>query len=87
MDEEIQTQQTQILVVQPMKNQPPELLRIRDVAKIFRVDETSVLRWIKNGSLEAITLPTRPGGTRQVYRIKRSTVEAILGAEITDTDL
>jgi len=40
------------------------------------VDDTTVRRWIKNGVLEAITLPHR--GTRQAYRIRRSTLDALL---------
>jgi excisionase family DNA binding protein len=53
-----------------------DLLTVREVAKQLRVDDTTVRRWIKNGALEAITLPHR--GTRQAYRIRRSTVEALL---------
>ena len=53
-----------------------DLLTVREVAKRLRVDDTTVRRWIKNGSLEAITLPHR--GTRQAYRIRRSTVDALL---------
>ena len=53
-----------------------DLLTVREVAKQLRVDDTTVRRWIKNGSLEAITLPHR--GTRQAYRIRRSTVDALL---------
>ena len=53
-----------------------DLLTVREVAKQLRVDDTTVRRWIKNGVLEAITLPHR--GTRQAYRIRRSTLEALL---------
>jgi excisionase family DNA binding protein len=53
-----------------------DLLTVREVAKQLRVDDTTVRRWIKNGVLEAITLPHR--GTRQAYRIRRSTVDALL---------
>ncbi len=53
-----------------------DLLTVREVAQRLRVDDTTVRRWIKNGSLEAITLPHR--GTRQAYRIRRSTVDALL---------
>ncbi|HEX3641641.1 MAG TPA: helix-turn-helix domain-containing protein [Ktedonobacteraceae bacterium] len=42
----------------------------------MRVDDTTVRRWIKNGVLEAVSLPH--SGKRESYRIKRSTVEAIL---------
>jgi excisionase family DNA binding protein len=53
-----------------------DLLTVREVAKQLRVDDTTVRRWIKNGVLEAITLPHR--GARQAYRIRRSTLEALL---------
>lgn len=55
-----------------------ELLTVREVAKQLRVDDTTVRRWIKNGVLDAITLPHR--GTRQAYRIRRTTLEALLAA-------
>ena len=53
-----------------------DLLTVREVAQQLRVDDTTVRRWIKNGVLEAITLPHR--GARQAYRIRRSTLEALL---------
>jgi excisionase family DNA binding protein len=53
-----------------------DLLTVREVAKQLRVDDTTVRRWIKNGILEAITLPHR--GTRQAYRIRRSTLNTLL---------
>lgn len=55
-----------------------ELLTVREVAKQLRVDDTTVRRWIKNGVLEAITLPHR--GARQAYRIRRSTLDTLLTA-------
>jgi excisionase family DNA binding protein len=62
-----------------MKYQPsPEeasLLTVHEVARRLRVDDTTVRRWIKNGALEAISLPHR--GTRQAYRIRQSTLEAL----------
>jgi excisionase family DNA binding protein len=53
-----------------------DLLTVREVARQLRVDDTTVRRWIKNGVLEAITLPHR--GTRQAYRIRRSTLNTLL---------
>lgn len=53
-----------------------ELLTVSEVAKQLRVDDTTVRRWIKTGILEAITLPHR--GLRQAYRIRRSTLDALL---------
>ncbi|GER89339.1 hypothetical protein KDW_35010 [Dictyobacter vulcani] len=54
-----------------------ELLTVREVARRLRVDDTTVRRWIKSSALDAITLPHR--GKRQAYRIKRSTLESLLG--------
>jgi excisionase family DNA binding protein len=55
-----------------------DLLTVREVAKQLRVDDTTVRRWIKNGVLDAITLPHR--GARQAYRIRRSTLDALLAS-------
>lgn len=54
----------------------PEVLTVLEVAKKLRVDTTSVRRWIKDGTLEAITLPHR--GKRQAYRIKQATLDNLL---------
>lgn len=59
-----------------MAHDEADLLTVREVAKQLRVDDTTVRRWIKNGVLEAITLPHR--GTRQAYRIRRSTLNTLL---------
>ena len=61
-----------------MVNDDAELLTVHEVARQLRVDDTTVRRWIKNGVLEAITLPHR--GARQAYRIRRSTLNALLAA-------
>jgi excisionase family DNA binding protein len=47
-----------------------DLLTVQEVARRYRVDDTTVRRWIKSGALEAITLPGR--GKRQVHRVKKS---------------
>jgi excisionase family DNA binding protein len=57
-----------------------ELLTVREVARRLRVDDTTVRRWIKSGALEAITLPHR--GRRQAYRIKKSTLDALLSSSV-----
>lgn len=57
-----------------------ELLTVREIARRLRVDDTTVRRWIKSGALEAITLPHR--GRRQAYRIKRSTLDTLLGGQL-----
>ncbi|WP_376795688.1 helix-turn-helix domain-containing protein [Thermogemmatispora sp.] len=59
-----------------MEHEALDLLTVREVARQLRVDDTTVRRWIKTGALEAITLPHR--GRRQAYRIRRSTLEALL---------
>ena len=56
-----------------------DLLTVEEVARQLRVDVTTVRRWITNGSLYAIRLPSP--GKRQVYRIKQSTLDAILKPE------
>ncbi len=53
-----------------------ELLTVHEVARRLRVDDTTVRRWIKNGVLEAITLPHK--GKRQAYRVKQSTLEILI---------
>jgi len=57
-------------------NDDAELLTVREVAKRLRVDDTTVRRWIKNGALEAITLPHN--GKRQVYRVRGITLDALM---------
>jgi excisionase family DNA binding protein len=59
-----------------MTEDQEELLTVREVARRLRVDDTTVRRWIKNGSLEAITLPHR--GKRLAYRVKKSTMDKLL---------
>jgi excisionase family DNA binding protein len=64
-----------------MADEPKEeLLTVREVARRLRVDDTTVRRWIKSGSLEAITLPHR--GKRQAYRIKQSTLDTLLSSPL-----
>lgn len=61
-----------------MVHEEGELLTVREVAKRLRVDDTTVRRWIKNGVLEAITLPHQ--GSRQAYRVRSSTLDALLAS-------
>jgi len=56
-----------------------DLLTVREVARLLRVDDTTVRRWIKNGVLEAVTLPHR--GARQAYRIRRHTLRRVLNSQ------
>jgi len=53
-----------------------EMLTVHEVAQQLRVDDTTVRRWIKHGVLEAISLPHK--GLRQAYRVRRSTLDALL---------
>jgi excisionase family DNA binding protein len=54
-----------------------DLLTVSEVAEILRVDDTTVRRWVKQGALEAVVLPHV--NTRQAYRIKRETLNKVLG--------
>jgi excisionase family DNA binding protein len=58
------------------QNHNPELLTVREVSDILRVDGTTIRRWVKNGALEAVTLPHL--NKRMAYRIKRETVHNLL---------
>lgn len=59
------------------QNQPnADLLTVSEVAQALRVDDTTVRRWIKQGVLEAVTLPHV--NVRQAYRVKRETLQALL---------
>lgn len=53
-----------------------ELLTVREVARRLRVDDTTVRRWIKHGTLDAVSLPHV--GKRQAYRVRRRTIEKLL---------
>lgn len=55
-----------------------KLLTVAEVARMFRVDDTTVRRWVKVGALEAVTLPHC--NKRQSYRIKSETVNKLLNS-------
>lgn len=59
-----------------LEQQTNELLTVREVASRLRVNEATVRRWIKNGSLAAVKLPHR--GKREIYRVRRSTLNTVL---------
>lgn len=59
-----------------MLQQREELLTVQEVAERLRVNEATVRRWIKNGSLQAIKLPHR--GKREIYRVRRTTLDSVL---------
>lgn len=60
---------------QPDREQE-ELMTVREVARQLRVDDTTVRRWIKAGTLEAIELPHQ--GDRRSYRIRVSTFNSLI---------
>lgn len=63
--------------VRPAKKQyPHDLLTVSEVAHVLRVDDTTVRRWVKQGTLDAVILPHV--NERQAYRVRRSTLDAIL---------
>jgi excisionase family DNA binding protein len=51
------------------------LLTTSEVAELFRVDQSTIRRWIDEGRIASITLP----GGRKRYR--RSDIEAILAGD------
>jgi len=53
------------------------LLTVSEVAEILRVDDSTVRRWMKQGILESVALPHK--NERQAYRIKRETIDELLG--------
>ncbi len=57
------------------------LLMVSEVARLLRVDDATVRRWIKQGALEAIVLPHI--NKREAYRIKRETVDRLLATPAT----
>lgn len=61
------------------------LLTVSEVAKILRVDDSTVRRWMKQGVLEAVTLPH--ANERVGYRIKRETIDALLSNKHTTQPL
>ena len=52
------------------------LMTVAEVAKLVRVDDTTVRRWAKHGVLEVVVLPH--ANKRQAYRIRKSTVDRLL---------
>ncbi len=50
------------------------LLTVNEVAWHLRVDAASVRRWVREGLLEAIELPSK--GRRHTYRFRESTLDA-----------
>lgn len=61
-----------------------DLLTVAEVARILRVDNTTVRRWVKLGVLEAVVLPHI--NSRQVYRIKRETLDKMMKFEVAQAE-
>lgn len=74
------TTQTPVQPIVIPTSPSPELLTVAEVAVILRVDGTTIRRWAKQGALEAVILPHE--NERQAYRIKRETVNKILGTSV-----
>ncbi|GHO77034.1 hypothetical protein KSD_48050 [Ktedonobacter sp. SOSP1-85] len=55
-----------------------ELLTVSEVARILRVDDATVRRWVKQGTLEAVVLPHV--NAHQAYRIKREALNKVLSS-------
>lgn len=70
-------------MTQTQEQESEELLTVAEVSRMLRVDSTTTRRWIKSGALEAITLPHR--GKRRAYRVRQSTMNALLGGKHSET--
>ena len=55
-----------------------DILTVHEVAVQLRVDDTTVRRWIKNGLLDAISLPHM--NKRQAYRVRQVTLDKLLSS-------
>ncbi len=65
-----------------LEDEENALLTVREVAHKLRVDDTTVRRWIKHKTLNAVSLPHV--GKRQAYRVRRSTLDSLLNASTAD---
>lgn len=79
---------TQVLEAEESKHKhrtvSEELLTVREVAQALRVDDTTVRRWVKHKTLDAVSLPH--AGTRQAYRVRRRTLDDLLNKSTVDTE-
>lgn len=66
----------------PVVDDLPEsdLLTVREVARILRVDDTTVRRWIKAGVMEAVALPH--ANKRCAYRVRRETLDGLMANQV-----
>jgi len=56
------------------------LLTTSEVADLFRVDRSTIRRWVDSGQLESITLP----GDRGLKRYRRADIEAIIRGDVAE---
>jgi len=61
-----------------------KLYTVREVAKVLRVNDSTVRRWIKGGQLPAITLPH--SANREAYRIRGQTILDLIEPAEKGTD-
>lgn len=54
-------------------------LTIPQVAKLLRVEGATVRKWIKDGTIEAVELPAKPGSQRKHRRVRGEVVDKLLG--------
>lgn len=64
-----------------MTTEEKNLYTVGEIAKKLRVDDTTVRRWIKNGTLHAVELPHQ--GNRRSYRVHQTTIESLLQQPVT----
>jgi excisionase family DNA binding protein len=55
-----------------------ELLRVRDVAALCKVQRRTVYRWIADGTLPTVRIGQGPGRPRGSLRIRRADVVAAM---------
>lgn len=60
---------------QKQQHAQEDFMTVHEVASSLRVDDTTVRRWIKNGALDAITLPHQ--GKRCSYRIPKTSYDKL----------
>lgn len=61
---------------QNSQKDPDDLLTVKEVALILRLDTSTIRRWIKEYKIDAVELPH--SHKRTVYRVKRRTLETLL---------
>jgi excisionase family DNA binding protein len=70
-----------LMIGEEKEKEKEKLYTVAEVASRLRVDQTTVRRWIKGGSLRAITLPHK--GKRQAYRITQTGLNEALKTNLS----